>query len=62
MTFNATMCSPVEMRKNLIVVEALKKAGIDFVCIPCKSSDHKSELIAMGNEILTDMCAETEAE
>ena len=27
-------CNPVDMRKNLEVVETLKAAGIDFVCIP----------------------------
>ncbi len=27
-------CSPVEMRKNLEVVELLKSQGIDFVAIP----------------------------
>ena len=48
-------CSAPEMRKNLQVVDQLKKAGIDFVCIPCKDSDHKNELINMGNEIFEAM-------
>ena len=51
-------CSPVEMRKNLEVVEQFKKHGIDFVAIPVKSQDHKNELIAMGNDVFEEMLKE----
>ena len=47
-------CSPVEMRKNLDVVAQYIKAGIDFVPVPARDSDHKNELIVMGNEILEE--------
>jgi hypothetical protein len=45
-------CDPVEMRKNLEVVETFKKYGIDFVAVPVMDSDHKNKLIAEGNEAL----------
>ena len=38
-------CSPVEMRKNLEVVEQFRKDGIDFVPVPVKDADHKKELL-----------------
>lgn len=47
-------CSPVEMRKNLVVVEQFKKYGIDFVAVPVRSQDHKNELIALCNEVLEE--------
>lgn len=43
-------CDPVEMRKNLEVVETFKKYGIDFVAVPVMDGDHKNKLIAEGNE------------
>ena len=48
-------CNPVEMRKNLMVVEQFKKAGIDFVAVPIKSEDHKNEMIAYVNEVLEEI-------
>lgn len=48
-------CSPVEMRKNLIIVDELKKMGLDFVAIPARDQDHKNELIAQLNEVLDGM-------
>lgn len=38
-------CSPVEMRKALAMVEALKNAGIDFVPVPVKDPAHKIALV-----------------
>ena len=55
-------CSPVQMRKNLEVVNSFKLAGIDFVAIPVKSDDHKNELIVQGNEILEQLVKESEGE
>lgn len=40
-------CSPVEMRKNLEVVETLKSNGLDFVAIPVSSKFTKEVLISM---------------
>jgi len=55
-------CSPVEMRKNLEVVDELRKAGIDFVPIPVRDQDHKNELIALGNEVLSKMAINADKE
>ena len=40
-------CNAPEMRKNLVVVDKLKRAGIDFVCIPV--NNNKIELIEQAN-------------
>ena len=53
-------CSPVEMRKNLAVVEQFRKIGIDFVAIPVKNDDHKNEMIQYGNEVFEEMATEIE--
>jgi hypothetical protein len=45
MSAKTKMCSPVEMRKNLILVDALRKSGMDFVAIPVLSDEHKEELL-----------------
>jgi len=50
-------CSPAEMRKNVNVVEAFKKRGIDFVAVPVIDSNHKNALIARCNEILEAMAS-----
>lgn len=54
-------CSPVEMRKNLQVVEQFKKYGIDFAVVPVRDADHKNELIVQGNEVLEEMVKQAEA-
>lgn len=51
-------CSPVEMRKNLEVVNLFTKAGIDFVPIPAKNKEHKQELIEKMQKIMTEMESE----
>ncbi len=48
-------CSPVEMRKNLQVVEAFEKLGIDFVVIPAKDESHKEELINLSMQIMDEI-------
>lgn len=53
-------CDPVEMRKNLEVVEQFRKIGIDFVAIPVKNGDHKNEMIQYGNEIFEEMATAIE--
>lgn len=50
-------CSPVEMRKNLEVVEEFKKHGIDFVVMPVKDAEHKKELLAQGYTILEELAS-----
>ncbi len=55
-------CSPVEMRKNLLVVDQFKTFGIDFVAIPVRDRDHKNELIAQGNEVLEGLVKSSEAD
>jgi len=54
-------CSPVEMRKNLEVVEQFKRAGIDFVAIPVRDSARKDEMIALGKKILEEMAVYAES-
>lgn len=53
-------CSPVEMRKNLEIVERFKKAGIDFVAIAVSSVAGKDELGRLGNNALDALCIEIE--
>ena len=48
-------CEPAEMRKNLIIVDELKSAGIDFVAIPAKNKEHKKELIAQSDAVLDEL-------
>ena len=55
-------CSPVVMRENLLIVESLKKAGVDFVAIPVLNDSHKLELRKMVNAILERMAIEAEEE
>ena len=55
-------CSPVEMRKNMEVVDVLQKAGIDFVAIPVKSDGHKNEMIAYRNNIFEELLQASEEE
>lgn len=40
-------CSPVEMRKNLEMVQAFKEAGVDFVAVPVFSEAQKDELLLL---------------
>ena len=53
-------CSPVEMRKNLDVVEQFKQAGIDFVPMPVTDESHKAKLIMQGEAILDGLANDTE--
>ena len=48
-------CSPVEMRKNLDCVEAMRFHGIDFVAIPVKNALHKAELVHQGQAIFDEL-------
>lgn len=40
-------CNPVEMRKALVLVDALKMAGIEFVPVPVFNEKQKQELGAL---------------
>lgn len=48
-------CSPAEMRKNLVIVGELKKAGLDFVAVPVKDAAHKASLLSMADEIFDQL-------
>jgi len=48
-------CSPVEMRKNLELVQTLKFSGIDFVAVPVLSESQKDELLALVSKRLTKL-------
>lgn len=54
-------CNPEEMRKNLQVVEQFRKYGIDFIAVPVRNSDHKNELLAIGNEVLEEFATQAES-
>lgn len=45
-------CSPVEMRKNLEIVDKYKNIGIDFVAVPVSSLASKNELIVQSTEAM----------
>lgn len=45
-------CSPVEMRKNLEIVNALSSAGMDFVAIPVIDNEHKQQLLSFMESTL----------
>jgi len=48
-------CSPVEMRKNLELVQVLKFSGIDFVAVPVLSESQKNELFLLVSKRLTEL-------
>lgn len=48
-------CTPVEMRKNLEIVDVFVRSGMDFVVVAAKGPKHKKELIEMGNKILEEI-------
>ncbi len=54
-------CSPVEMRKNLEIVEAFKSYGIDFVCIPVTEED-KVKFLSLMQERLDAIADNIESE
>ena len=54
-------CSPVEMRKNLEVVEQFKKVGIDFVAVPVLNEGHKERLIDLQQSHLEVLINRAEA-
>lgn len=48
-------CDPVEMRKNLVVVDAFERAGINFVAIPAMNESDKDDLIEMMSRRLSSI-------
>jgi len=48
-------CSSLEMSGSLEVVEALKKASIEFVVIPVKNPEHRKELLAQGHSAFEEL-------
>ena len=55
-------CEPAVMRKNLIIVNELKSAGVDFVAIPVLNKAHKKELIAQCDKALDDLLTSAQGE
>lgn len=37
--------SPVDMRKSLVLVGALKRSGIEFVPVPVLDDEHREKLV-----------------
>ena len=54
--------SPVGMRKALVLVDGLKKAGILFVPVPVLNEAHRIKLGNMVNEALQVILDEAEQE
>ena len=48
-------CSPVEMRKNLLIVDRLREAGIDFVAVPVINEDQKKQLLNQVHQNLLSL-------
>lgn len=53
-------CNPVEMRKNLKIVNHFSKCGIDFVAVPVRNEDHKYGLIDMSKDILEELATKAD--
>jgi len=53
-------CSPVEMRKNLEVVEHFKNNGINFVAVPVLHELHKISLVEQAESILNELFKQAE--
>ena len=54
------ICKPVQMRKNLEVVNDLKSSRIDFMPIPVKDEKHRIFLAQYAANILEDMAKDAE--
>lgn len=52
-------CSAVKSRENLIVSNALAKAGVDFVPVIVTSKQHKAELIKALQEAIELLVGES---
>lgn len=48
-------CNPVDMRKNLEIVDMLKRVGIDFVPIPVAGKFSKSILVSLMKQNLEEI-------
>ena len=53
-------CKPVQMRKNLEMVQDLKNNRIDFMPIPVKDENHRLFLAQYAANILEDMAKDAE--
>ena len=54
--------TPVQMRKALEAVEALRKAGIEFVPIPVVSSEDRAKLLGIMMKRVEDVAIQAEKE
>ena len=50
------------MRKNMEIVDLLKKSGIDFVPVPAIDAEHKKSLIIQSDQIYSRITAIIEKE
>ena len=48
-------CDPAQMRKTLVLVEAYKQAGVDFVPVPVKNPVHRDALVSQVDSILEEL-------
>jgi len=57
---NTTRCSPMQMRKMLQIVEALKSAGMEFVPVPVLNEDDRDKLLAFTASRLDKLASAAE--
>lgn len=53
-------CKPVQMRKNLEMVQDLKNHRIDFMPIPVRDEEHRLMLARYAENILEEMAIAAE--
>ena len=54
------ICKPVQMRKNLEMVNDLRSSRIDFMPIPVRDEEHRLLLARYAESILEGMAVEAE--
>ena len=59
---NTKRCTPVQMRKALEMVEALKQSGVEFIPVPVLNDEDRAKLINIANTRLGNIAAQAEAE
>lgn len=61
-TINTTSCSPVQMRKALEMVEALKQAGMEFVPVPVLNDADREKLMLITASRLEQIATAAEGD
>lgn len=59
---STTRCSPVQMRKILVMVETMRRAGMEFVPVPVLNDQDRDKLMSIMAERLGAIAAFAEAQ